>query len=356
MIRRVISLAALMAFLLCNSAGKVSAHNFNNGYTYMHLFDNSVELEQLFPFPVMLQYDTNGNQQIEKEELAKQRASIESYVLSHLKLYSREQPMEGRVESIQTIIQEQTEDPMVRIMMTFTSPLPVEDLTIHYAMIFDDVDEAHQNYMVLYDAQDQLLEHWVVEKGTGLVHYSPSDQFRFNLPLIGDYIVLGAQQMLYSGFCWLLLAFLMLTAPTFQASCIALGNGILYTLLGVIAMDRLGTHSWAIYIHSAAAVLAFGYAGYMMFTGRGVYPRVLSALFGTAWGTGSVSLLSQLHLNPQFKVISLLFFYLGVALAWGGGLYVLYFTIEPLLRSRRLKQRAQQYFWRKRLADLHSQK
>ncbi|CAG7645942.1 hypothetical protein PAESOLCIP111_05056 [Paenibacillus solanacearum] len=347
MIRRFLAMIALLTLLTSWLGVSAWAHNYNNGYSYLHIYGDRVEYEQLLPYPVMLQYDTNGNGAIEEDEVVKQRAAIEAYFLEHLILFNNEQRMDVTIDDVKTVIQEKTEDPMVRVLLNFTSPLEIGNLTILYNLIFE-FDDTHQNYIVLSDANDTMLEHWVVEKGAGSVRYMPDNKFRFDLSLMAQYAVLGAQKMLFSVYCWLLLLFVLLTAPTVREAALSLGIGTLYTLLGLIVTDRLGVNPLADWLHPAALVLFALFAVYTVFAGRGAYPKVVSALFGLAWGTGSVSLIQSLYLNHQFKVVSLVFYYLGVALAWGGLLYVLYIGISPFLRSSRFGKKARALLWRNR--------
>ena len=349
MIWRTLTFFLLLALLVSWSNPPVSAHNYNNGYSYVRILEDRLEYEQLLPFPIMLKYDTNRNNIIEADEVARQRADIEAYVLEHLTLYNNEQRMEAKIEDVSTIIQEKTEVPMVRIFISFTSPIDIGNITISYNLMFDDVDDTHLNYIVLNDAQDNILEHWLIEKGTGPVRYSPDNNFRFDLSLMGKYTVFGAQKMLFNVYCWLLLLFVLLTSPTVRESLLSLGTCTLYTLLGLIINFRLGGSLLASWLPHVALLVFGAYMLCLLFFGRGAFPKVTSALFGFTWGTGSISIIQDLNLNNQFKVISLFFYYFGAALAWGGLLYVFYVLFDAFFRSSRFAVQTRSYFIRKRM-------
>jgi hypothetical protein len=328
-IRAVLLLLAVAALWTSLGAERVQAHNLNNGYSYVRLSgEKTVDYEVQLPFPVMSVFDSNADNVISEEELQRQHDPITEYAQNRLTLYNNEQRMEPQLLSLRTIVQEQTEDRMVQIRLRYTSDMQLGSVTIRYELIFDR-DEAHQNYIQLYNVQDELLEHWVVQKGASTVRYAPDSRFRFDAKLMGKYVLSGVQGMLFQPFCWLLLLYLAWTVKRQKQMAAALAYASLYSMIGWLAADRLKLE-WLFPLLLALFVCLLLYS---LLRKRLISPSVCAAFFGLAWGAGSLRRVADLQLNSQFQLVSLLLYYSGVLLAWLGLMYVIHVVVTTMRKG-----------------------
>ncbi|WP_156043099.1 hypothetical protein [Paenibacillus sp. UNC451MF] len=317
----------LLAFL---SYSPVQAHNYNNGYSYLTMKDNTVEYELLLPFPIMLKYDVNGDELLDDGELAAHKNDITEYVKTHLELFNNEQRMDADVLSLQTAVQKQTEDTVVRMILVFVSPMPMGNLSILYDLFIHDIDDGHQNYIQLYKDGHELVGHWIVEKDSGAIRYLPDGNFQFHSALLGSYVAFGAQHTIRSMFAWLILLCVVFPIRSMKESFISLSIASLYSLIGLTAADKLSSRLPVEWLHYGVLIALGGVIMYRLMKDLAGKVRLTSALFGLAWGTGSLSLLGQLQLNHQFKMVSLLLYASGGWLAWLGILYVLHIGVMQL--------------------------
>lgn len=308
----------------------VQAHNYNNGYSYVTMGETTVDYELLLPFPIMLQYDTNGDESLDDAELAAHQEAISAYVKEHLELFNNEQRMDVEVLIVQTAIQKQTEDTMVRILLAFHSPMPIGNVSILYRLFLYDIDPGHQNYIQLYKEDHELVGHWVVEKDSGAIRYMPEGDVEFRASLLGTYLAFGAQHTLRSTAAWLILLCIAFPLGSVKEAVVSVSTASLYSLIGLTAADKLGSRFPVEWLHEGILILLGAFILYRLVKGSGGKGRLLSALFGLAWGTGSVGIIEQLQLNHQFKLVSLLSYTSGGWLAWLGILYVLHIGIRQL--------------------------
>jgi hypothetical protein len=184
------------------TSGTAEAHNFNNGYSYVHLNGNAAEFELLLPYPILTQYDTNQDGRVDQGELDRQRTEIDAYMQDHLQLFNNLLQMEFRLLDLKPVVQQDTEDPMVQFDMRFTSEAEIDKLDIAYNVILNDIDPTHQNYIQVYNGES-LVAQRVVEKGDSRVEYVTGGDERFPVRLLGIFAVLGIGHILRSPAFWL---------------------------------------------------------------------------------------------------------------------------------------------------------
>lgn len=317
-------LICLMA--LCFPAAASQAHNYNNGYSYVTIQeqDHSVEYELLLPFPILLQYDTDGNELISDEELKMNKAAIEAYLYKHLELFNNEIAMDAELVSLGTAIQKQTEDTVVRAELKYSSSMPIGSLTILYKLIFDDIDSGHQNYIQLFQGDRQLIGHWVAEKGTGAIRYMPDGGQPFTASLLGAYMAVGAQHTVRSLFSWFVLLSLTLAAGTFKEGSASVAQASLYSLIGLVGMDKLSSGMGSLWL-SLCGLIAPGLVVLcIVLTRWRAKTKLAAGLIGLAWGIASAPMIGSLQLGSQFKLVSLVLYTAGGLAAWLAMMYVLH--------------------------------
>ncbi|WP_192703662.1 hypothetical protein [Paenibacillus sp. OAS669] len=330
MSRRFIASMVGFAIVLCLSCLSVQAHNYNNGYSYVTMKENTIDYELLLPFPMLLQYDTNGDQSLEDAELEAHKEAISAYVLEHLVLFNNEQRMDAEVVSVQTAVQKQTEDTVVRIVLAFHSPMFIGNVTIRYKLFIHDLDAGHQNYIQLYKEGHELAGHWVVEKDSEAVRYMPDGNAKFHPGQLGTYMAYGAQHIIRSLFAWLILLCIAASGRSVKETFASVSTASLYSLIGLTAADKLASKVPAAWLHDAVLIGLGAMLVYRWTRASKSSGRAVSALLGLAWGTGSSGLIGQLQLDHSFRMISLLLYASGGWLAWLGILYVLHIGSRQL--------------------------
>jgi hypothetical protein len=326
---------AAMAALLLIWASGASAHNLNNGYSYVTFEGDTIRYELLVPFPLLLKYDADGDYLLTDQELAPHRDEIGQYMQTHLELFNNELRMDFHMTEMKTVIQEMTEDPMVRFVFDYVSQMEIGSITILYNLFFEDKDigVGHQNYIQLLQ-DGNLMQHWVVEQGMGTIRYIPSEQGKFNPKAAGKLAVYGMQQALRSVAAWLFLLWAAIAATGARAGAkVVLIHG-LYSVVGYVAADRLRDYPWNGWLGPAALVVLGVILAYAVFKRSMPHAGTTAALLGIAAGAPASATIAQFEMGAQFKLVSMGLYEAGLLAAMLGIVYEL--KVIPFGRAARL--------------------
>lgn len=315
---------------ICFPAADVQAHNYNNGYSYvkLHEQDGTATYELLLPFPILLQYDTDGNEQINDDELKMHKGAIEAYLYKHLELFNNEIRMDYELVSLSTAMQKQTEDTVVRAELKYRSSMPIGNLTILYRLMFHDVDAGHQNYIQLFRGDHQLIGHWVAEKDSGAIRYVPDGGFTFSASRLGTYMAMGAQHTIRSLFSWFVLLVLVLASGTLKEASAGVASASLYSLIGLAGMDRLSSSMGGIWLNLCGLIALGLVVLCIIMTRWRAKTKLAAGLFGAAWGIGTAPMIGSMQLSSQFKLVSLVLYASGGLAAWLAMMYVLHVLMK----------------------------
>lgn len=318
-------------------AAEVCAHNYNNGYSYVRIYKNTVQYELLLPHPIMLQYDSDRNGEITDDELERQKVAIATYMRDQLELFNDKQKMEFELLSIKSAIQQSTEDPIVKFLFKFISNTTVERLTIHYNIMFNDIDPGHQNYIQLYK-DDVLVSHRVVEKNGGTMDYVPDGQAQLSLGSLGNYLLLGLQFVVKSVYFWLFSICVVTAAatmgkPTELAFVLCIAN-----LIGFLVSDRSGLAIPPAALNIVFAVVIVYLAACNLLSRMWSWRLPVSIVLGLVHGMSSFAAVSAIGIHREYKVIALLLYVIGMFLGLAGVAYVLFTLLVPLRKFTWLRR------------------
>jgi hypothetical protein len=334
------------------TTGTAEAHNFNNGYSYVHLNGNSADFQLLLPYPILTQYDANQDQRIDQGELDQQRAAIEAYLQEHLQLFNNLLQMEFKLLNLKPIIQQETEDPMVQFDMRFTSEAEIDKLDITYDVILNDIDPTHQNYIQVYNG-DTLVAQRVVEKGDSRFEYVTGGDETFPVKLLGIFVVLGIEHILRSPAFWLFALAVVLPIGRMKglletATFFAGAN-----LVGCAASFRFGYTLPIVWVSGLAGLLVFAAAAVNVWIGRREgrgaatasgwlarhgWRNAVAAVFGFAHGLATFSYIMKLGAPGEYKFIFMGMYDFGVYAAFAalmcgfGGLALVLRRLLPRVR------------------------
>jgi hypothetical protein len=304
-------------------------HNFNNGYSYVRISGSVAEYELLLPFPILLQYDMNQDKRITDDELERQWDIIEAYLRERLLLFNGLARMDFELVSLESTIQEITEDPVVRFVMRYTSETDIEELTIRYGIILEDVDPTHQNYIQMYH-NGKLVAHRVVgEEGT-LFRWSPGAGARFGPAKLGQYALLGLQYMARNIGLWLIVLCLVLPSRDGRTSLRSVTVFAAGNMIGYILAFRTGRGLEEFFV-TGGAMLVIGYLAVDNVIRKTLHLRnAVIGIYGLIHGLGTLEAVWRLGIYAEYKVVSLASYCAGILLGLAGVVYVLYVLAAPL--------------------------
>jgi hypothetical protein len=307
------------------TSGKAEAHNFNNGYSYVHLNGDLADYQLLLPYPILTQYDTNQDQRIDQVELDRQRATIDAYLQEHLQLFNNLQQMEFQLLDLKPIIQQDTEDPMVQFDMRFTSEAAIDKLDMTYNVILNDIDPTHQNYIQVYNG-DTLVAQRVVEKGDSRLEYVTGGDETFPVRLLGIFVVLGIEHIWRSPAFWL---FALAVALPIRQMKVLLETATFFAganLVGCAASFRFGYTLPIVWVSGLAGVLVFAVVAANVWIARHApangwlashgWRKAIAALFGFAHGLATFTYIIKLGAPGEYKFIFMGMYDFGIYAAF----------------------------------------
>lgn len=319
-----------LLLLLFLSAFNVSlAHNFNEGYSYAFIEKNTVEFELLLPFPVLQHYDLNGDGLITQTELDQQNSEISAYMEERLALYGNGTKMDYELISLQATYQEATETDVVQYKFRFTSNTNVEDLSIEYNVLFDDIDPTHQNYIQLYK-DGNMIDHSVVYKDGHTFRYKSDMQSRFTPMLLGKYMLSGMQFMLRDWGLWLFSISILFFTGKLKTSLLFVTLFTIANMIGYIMMDKINIEFSTIWLNVLVIAAIFYFAVQYFVKSLSLYQKPFVLLFGFLYGFGAFSTVVEIGIYREFKTITLLSYSIGVLAAMAGLCYILSQLLLPL--------------------------
>ncbi|NOU96358.1 hypothetical protein GC093_24535 [Paenibacillus sp. LMG 31456] len=315
--------------LILVPASTAWAHNLNSGYTYVRMSEQAADVELLLPFPILLQYDMDHNKKITGDELQLQKEQISSYMQQHFRLLNNGVPMQFELRTLEPIIQAETEDPLVRFLFQYTSEANMNDLTLEYDVIINDVDPFHQNYVQLYK-DGKLVGHQVVSKDQNTLFYSSKGNPQIQASMLKAYLLLGVQYAVTSVPIWLLAYGLVFGSKGVKGPLRAVAAFSVANMLGYIMAFRSGIvllNEWLSWLAVSALVCL---AIRNLWRPERDMGKTVTVLLGFLHGWVTYQMVLETGIQNEIRVISLLTYTVGIFLGLSGMVYILCTLLIPL--------------------------
>lgn len=306
------------------------AHNYNEGYSYVHINERTIDFELLLPFPVLSPYDLDKNGEITDEELRQKQEEIETYMKERLVLENNGEKMTMETLIMEPVYQESTEDWVVRFDFRFSSMQPIHTIIVRYNVLVQDIDPTHQNYIQLYK-DGTLMAHQVVWKDHNIFQYNPTKQVNYTLASLLTYVAIGFQSSIKNLYHVLLMLLISLQSVYSFRNKIKIA--LLYTsamLAGFIVADRLSIALYSIWIAVSLTVIVLVKIKNRKKT-LNDGDLYLYTLHGFIFGMTTPAFFMELGMYTQYKLISAASFYVGVLFGLAGIIYLLQTLMIPLI-------------------------
>jgi hydrogenase/urease accessory protein HupE len=290
------------------------AHPLNNGYSQIRIEGNHVSIELFIPENSVVEWRTQKNK-------------VSDYLRDHLQLTNHSEPM-----SFQLLSTEQTEKetiPGSTFKLEYTSDRPIDSLTIHYSLLFDDADPAHINFAMIMNGDDMDQTLWSSSHRT--YHYEPLQKVSLWTSL-WEYLELGVKHIL-SGSDHLLfvLSLLLIASKVSDILKIITAFTIAHSVTLFLASEGIISVKPQV-VESAIALTIAYVAAENCFRAQERRRWLLTFAFGLIHGMGFAGALKEVGLPQNNFIGSLLSFNVGVEL---GQLSLVAVALPMLLRLRR---------------------
>lgn len=329
LLRNLIVLAALSAGW-CGLTHQAEAHPLNNGYSQIEIEGRLAAYELFLPAADLPSFDVNGDKRLSEEELATARSRLAEYIRRHVELMQDEEPLAYRFVSAEPTDREGIAG--VDMRLEYTSKYAINSLTIHYTLLFDDVDPQHVNFVVIANGDD--LDQTVLDASNRTYHYETLGGGGMIGTLL-QYVWLGMKHI-WTGYDHLLFLLSLLVVAAGWRDALR----IVTAFTAAHSVTLLLTATETIRVNSRwvecgiALTIAYVAAENWFVRRRPNGPRhrwLLTFAFGLVHGMGFAGALQETGLPSHYFISSLLSFNAGVEL---GQLAVVAAILPFLLRSR----------------------
>ncbi|USK36689.1 HupE/UreJ family protein (plasmid) [Bacillus sp. F19] len=334
-------LSLFIIVLILGTATTSFAHSSSMGYSKLNVKGNQIDYELfLDQRDLLVQFDTNKNDNLENEELPSQKDGIESFLQKDLRIDVDSKPLTMELLSMDVTTKDSTRG--VVFQLRLTADEAIEQLNIHYNLVFEDAP-AHTSVLLVHSGEffyEDILDinrkdiqiTFPAAETTG----SCSDCGHSAQSEIGSvlwkYFVLGIEHILTGYDHLLFLLSLVLIASRFKdALKIVTAFTVAHSItLFLVATDRIQVSShWV----EALIPLTICYVAVEnMFVQKAKWRWQLTTLFGLIHGMGFAGALAETGLPKSNLIGSLLTFNLGVE---AGQIMVLCLLLPFLLWLRR---------------------
>lgn len=327
---RVLFAACLALGLLSGIATTVKAHPLNNGYSQVTIENKAIQYELTLPEASLLAFDTDHNNELSSAELESQRSAIQTYLQRHLQLELPSGQLDFTLVSMDK--NEKTGISAVSFQLQSMTKSRADSLTIHYSLLFDDVDPAHINFLVIANGND--VDQAVFDASNRMYHYQSLVKTSM-LSSAWDYFLLGIEHIL-TGYDHLLFLLSLLIIATSLKDIVKIVTAFTVAHSTTLFLAATGyLHVNSRWIESGIALTIAYVAIENIFT-RSVRMRwAVTFGFGLIHGMGFAGAISETGLPEQYLISSLLSFNLGVET----GQLAIVMIVLPFLLSLQKKSR-----------------
>ncbi|NOU86952.1 HupE/UreJ family protein [Paenibacillus sp. LMG 31460] len=303
------SLLYLIIIFLCLCLGTATtafAHFVSTGLSSLNVKGNEILYDLYFDeLDLMQNFDSNGDNKLENEELTSQKESLESYVQKGLRIDVDSKPLKMEILSMKVAKRSSTN--AVVFQLRFTADEVIEQFNLHYNMVFDDAP-AHTSTLIVRSGEN--LQNDIID--------SAKRDILVNLPqpktgaVLWKYFKLGIEHILIGYDHLLFLLSLVLIASRFKdALKIVTSFTIAHSItLFLVASGRI--HVIPSWVEALIAATICYVAVENMFVQKAKWRWILTALFGLIHGMGFAGALAETGLPKGNLIGSLLMFNLGV--------------------------------------------
>ncbi|WP_409342485.1 HupE/UreJ family protein [Paenibacillus sp. MBLB4367] len=320
-------LATILAGTFAFLPQEASAHPLNNGYSTLTLAGNKLDYELFIPEPSLLTFDSDHDGRVVMEELSQQHNEIAAYIGDNVKLTGGGEDLSYALLSMEKTDRETI--PGVRFHLVFTGEDAISSFTVHYNLLFDDIDPLHLSFLTILDNGD--VDQYVLETDDRWYHYE-SLHPQTALTVLWRYFELGVEHIL-TGYDHLLFLFalILISARFKDALVIVTAFTVAHSVtLFLAATGRINLPG--VWIESAIALSIAYVAAENIVVRSSRFRWGLTFLFGLIHGMGFAGALAETGLPATNVVGTLLAFNAGVET---GQLAIVLLALPLLLRLRR---------------------
>ncbi|WP_314584851.1 HupE/UreJ family protein [Paenibacillus terrigena] len=317
----------------CLGSLPAEAHQSNKGFSQITIEGRQAVYKLFLPDGELPFIDADENMQVTAEELTTGRDRLADYVRQHVELKRGDETLAYRFVSAELSGQGQNHG--VQMLLEYTSRFAIDNLTVHYTLLFDDIDPQHVNFITIVNGDDVVDTFF--ETGTRVHQYESSGEHDTNRRLL-QYVWLGIKHI-WTGYDHLLFLLCLLIVATGWRDALRIVTAFTaahsVTLL-LTATETIRVNSRLIEIVIALSI-AYVAAENWFIRRRAKAPRyrwLLTFAFGLVHGMGFASVLQETGLPSRNFISSLLSFNAGIEI----GQLAIVAAILPLLlqiRSRK---------------------
>jgi hydrogenase/urease accessory protein HupE len=302
-----------------------SAHTNNSeGYSNIEVREKSLDYELKLDLEELghaLNKETHQTEMINNE-------SVQEYINSHIHLYADSELVPGRVKS--TDIETINERPFAVIHLEYQTNHKPEKLVVEYNMFLDDSDPSHANFATVKmdgKQQEKILSYESRELELGEVSFWKNSK---------QFLVLGLEHI-FTGYDHILFVISLLFGAKTIRHILALVTA--FTLahsmtLALATFDIVQLPSG--FVESAIALSIIYVALINIFNQDSKHQPWLAFGFGLIHGFGFAGILSEMRLDTNHMVTSLLSFNIGIEL---GQLLIVSIAFPIILWLKKLNVR-----------------
>ncbi|CAH1193137.1 hypothetical protein PAECIP111891_00495 [Paenibacillus allorhizoplanae] len=312
---------------------QAEAHQLNKGYSQITIEGPRVVYDLFLPESGLPVLDTDENLHVTAEELEAGKDRLADYVRHYVELKRDGETLAFRFVS--ATLSERAENPGVQIRLEYTSKFVIDNLTVHYSLIFDDIDPQHVNFLTILHGDDVVDTFFNAE--TREHHYETSGEHDAGSTLL-QYAWLGMMHI-WTGYDHLLFLLCLLIVATGWRNALGIVTAFTaahsVTLL-LTAMEIIRFNSSVIECVIALSI-AYVAAENWYIRRKAKVPRyrwLLTFAFGLLHGMGFAGALQETGLPNRNFISSLLSFNAGIE---AGQLAVVALVLPFLLLFRSRK-------------------
>lgn len=314
----------------CIIAPPADAHPLNNGYSQITIEGRSVAYELFLPATDLPSFDTNGDKRISAEELAAGRERLAEYVRQHVVLKRDDETLAYRFDTAEPADREGIAG--VQMNLEYTSKYSIDDLTLQYTLLFDDVDPMHVNFVMITNGDD--LDQALMDINNRTYHYERLGGGGM-LGTLLQYAWLGVKHI-WTGYDHLLFLLSLLVVAAGWREALR----IVTAFTAAHSITLLLTATETIHVNSRwvecgiALTIAYVAAENWFARRRPEGPQfrwLLTFVFGLVHGMGFAGALQETGLPSRYFIGSLLSFNAGIEL----GQLAIVAMLLPLLKRAR---------------------
>jgi len=331
-LRALLALFAIVFLFFWNTATSF-AHTGSMGYSALNVNGNQIDYELfLDEKDLLVQFDTDKNDHLENEELASQKEGIESFIQKDLRIDVDSKPLAMELLSMNAAEKGSTKG--VLLQLKFTADEAIEQINIHYNLVFEDAP-VHSSVLMVRSGEFIHQDILDINKKDIQITF-PAAETTGTPSGIGSvlwkYFVLGIEHILTGYDHLIFLLSLVLIASRFKdALKIVTAFTIAHSItLFLVASGQI--HVISSWVEALIALTICYVAVENLFVQKARWRWILTAVFGLIHGMGFAGALAETGLPKENLIGSLLTFNLGVE---AGQLMILCLLLPLLIWLRK---------------------